>query len=235
MTHLLGSEQFCFWESSDGKQGFLERMAGHVAEPSGYPVGDGGRNHGRRYPPAVVTRVPLLAADQAPLLARPYYEAGDPGPIVAALAHVPELLDRCLPFLDTTFGPTALPAPTKERVILRTSALMGCRYCVETHSVVALDAGLGLDEVRVLRSTGPAALDVPAEAALLAWVDAVAGGSGPVDLVLRDALGEHFSDPDVVEITLLVGVTLMLNRFCTALDLPTSATTRRRLAEAGLS
>jgi AhpD family alkylhydroperoxidase len=183
-----------------------------------------------------VARVPLVAADQAPLLARPYYEAGDPGPVVAALAHVPELLDPCLPFLGAVFGPTALPARTKELVIVRTSALLACRYCVEAHSVVALDAGLTPDEVRALRRTGdgPGLPEEPAEAALLAWVDAVAGGTGPVEPELRHALADHFTDPEVVEITLLVGVTLMLNRFCTALDLPTSTETRRRLAEAGL-
>lgn len=177
--------------------------------------------------------VPLVGADQAPLLARPYYEAGDPGPVVAALAHVPELLDACLPFLGVVFGPTALPARTKELVILRTSAVLSCRYCVETHSVAALDAGLTPDEVRSLRGDGGGFSD-PAEAVLLAWVDAVAAGTGPVDPDLRSALARHFEDADVVEITLLVGVTLMLNRFCTALELPSSTETGRRLAEAGL-
>ena len=75
----------------------------------------------------------------------------------------------------------------------------------------------------------------PAELALLAWVDAVAGGTGPVDPGPRTALARHFTDPEVVELTLLLGATLMLNRFCTALDLPTSPETLRRLAEAGLS
>lgn len=34
--------------------------------------------------------VPLVAADDAPLLARRYYRKGDPGSIFAALAHVPD-------------------------------------------------------------------------------------------------------------------------------------------------
>ncbi|MGH9037445.1 MAG: carboxymuconolactone decarboxylase family protein [Acidimicrobiia bacterium] len=180
--------------------------------------------------------VPLVRVDQAPLLARPYYEAGDPGPIVAALAHVPELLAACVPFLDVVFGPTALPGRTKELVILRTSARLSCRYCVEAHSVAALDAGLGPDEVRALcrpRADMMVFAD-PAELALLAWVDAVAGGTGPVDPGPRAALARHFTDPEVVELTLLLGVTLMLNRFCTALDLPTSSETLRRLAADGL-
>jgi alkylhydroperoxidase family enzyme len=69
---------------------------------------------------------------------------------------------------------------------------------------------------------------------VLSWVDAVAGGRGPVDPACRDRLAAHFTDAEVVELTLLVGATLMLNRFCTALALPTSPETRRRLVEAGL-
>ena len=208
-----------------------------VAESSEESGGGAARDDGGcRYPAAAMPGIPLVGADQAPLLARPYYEAGDPGPIVAALAHVPELLDACLPFLGAAFGPTAVPARSKELVILRTSALLACRYCVEAHSVAALDAGVGPDEVLALRQPeGAGVFGDPAEAVLLAWVDAVATGTGPVDPGLRVALGEHFTDHEVVEITLLVGVTLMLNRFCTALDLPTSTETRRRLAEAGLT
>jgi AhpD family alkylhydroperoxidase len=184
-----------------------------------------------------VSSIPLVAADQAPLVARPYYEAGDPGAIVAALAHVPELLEVCLPFLGVAFGPTAVPARTKELVILRTSARLACRYCVETHSVVALDVGLSPAEVRALAHPGPddGVFADPAEVALLAWVDAVAGAGGAVDPAVRAGLAPYFGDSEVVELTLLVGVTLMLNRFCTALELPTSAETRRRLAETGLA
>jgi alkylhydroperoxidase AhpD family core domain len=156
---------------------------------------------------------------------------------VAALAHVPELLEVCGPFLGTAFGPTAVPARTKELVILRTSARLACRYCVDTHSVVALEEGLSPAEVRALTRPGSddGMFAAPAEVALLAWVDAVAGSSGAVDPASRAALAPHFTAAEVVELTLLVGVTLMLNRFCTALELPISAETRRRLAETRLA
>ena len=72
----------------------------------------------------------LVGPDQAPLLARPYYAGGDPGPIVAALAQVPELLETTMPFLGTALGPSGIDWRTKEIVIVRTSALAGCRYCV---------------------------------------------------------------------------------------------------------
>jgi AhpD family alkylhydroperoxidase len=175
--------------------------------------------------------VPLLPADRAPLLARPFYRDGDPGPIVAALAHVPELLEVAMPFLGAALGPSAVPWRTKEIVILRTSARLECQFCVQSHTVVALDAGLNRDEVVALRAAAPvSALPDPGEAALVRWVDAVAAGRGPVPCHLRTELRTHYDDADVVEITLVVGVTLLLNRFCTALELPTSPNVLVRLA-----
>lgn len=180
--------------------------------------------------------IDLVGAEQAPLLARPYYLGGDPGPIVAALAHVPELLEVAMPFIGVALGPSAMEARAKELAIVRTSALLGCRYCVEAHTPVARDAGLAAEEVLALRSE--AGLEEvfadPGERALLAWVDALALGRGPVAAELREAVAARFGVPFLVELTILVGATMMLNRFCTALDLPTSPDTRRHLESEGL-
>jgi AhpD family alkylhydroperoxidase len=182
-----------------------------------------------------VTGVRLIEAEQAPLLARRFYADRDPGPIVAALAHVPELLEVTMPFLDAALGPSAVDARTKELVILRTSALTGCRYCTQTHTVVARNAGLSVEEVVAVRGQQPleAAFTDPRELALLRWVDVVAGGSGPVPEAARRAARERLDDPELVELTLLVGATLLLNRFCSALELPTSPKVLRRLAAEG--
>ncbi len=181
-------------------------------------------------------RVNLIDGSQAPLLAAPYYEGGDPGPIVAALAHVPELLDVTMPFLGGAFGPSALAPRIKEIVILRTSARLDCSYCIGAHSVVALDSGLVRAEVLELRGRGGpnACFDNPQERALIDWVDAVAGGAGPVPGGIGSALRAHFDEAEVVELTLLASATIMLNRFCTALALPPSAKTLYRLAKEDL-
>lgn len=178
----------------------------------------------------------LIGVDQAPLLARPYYDGGDPGPIVAALAQVPELLEVAMPFLGAALGPSGIDWRTKEIVIVRTSALAGCRYCVQAHTVVALDAGLTHDEVTALRTESPVAQSFtdPRDLALLAWVDTVAG-QGPVSDEARASVRACFADHEVVELTTLVGATLLLNRFATALALPTDTDTLTRLSAEGLS
>ena len=178
-----------------------------------------------------------LDAARAPLLARPYFAEGDPGPIVAALAQVPELMEVALPFISAALGPSAVDWRSKEIVIVRTSALAGCRFCVQAHTVVALDAGLSHHEVRALTTTpGPVGGEVfgtPSERALLDWIEVVAGG-GPVDDAARVGLRRWWADHEVVELTVVIGVTLLLNRFATALALPTGAATLERLASEGL-
>ena len=180
--------------------------------------------------------VELVEREQAPLLARRFYGDGPASPITASLAQVPELLEVSLPFIGAALGPASLDAREKELAILRTSALLECRYCVQTHTVVALDCGLSASEIRALRGEEP--LEVvfldERERAMLAWVDAVALGRGPVDPDVQARATSTLADHELVELTLAVTATLMLNRYCTALDLPTSAGTLARLAAAGL-
>jgi len=195
------------------------------------PTAEAGAPTGERGP-----LVGLVESDQAPLLARPYFADGDPGPIVAALAQVPEMLEATMPFLGRVLGPSCLPARIKEIVILRTSAQASCRYCIEAHTVVARDVGLSLAEVRALR--GELGVEVtfgdPAERAVIGWSDALVG-TGPVDADIKASLRGAFADYEVVELTLLGATTLLLNRFCTALDLPTSPEVVARLVAEGLS
>jgi len=181
--------------------------------------------------------VPLVEADQAPIFARPYFPAAGPAsPLTASLAHVPEILEVALPFISRVLGPTALDARTKEIVVLRTSALMECSYCVQTHTAAALDSGLARAQIEALRGeAGVEDFAAAGERALIAWVDEVALGRGAVAEEVTARAREAMGDPELVELTLVVGATLMLNRYCTSLRLPTSAATLLRLAEEGLA
>lgn len=181
--------------------------------------------------------VELLDAEGAPLLARPYFEQGDPGPIVAALAQIPELLEVSISFIGAVLGASSIDARTKELVILRTSVRLDCRYCVQSHTPIALDSGVTRAEVDTLRRPRPATdgFSTPRDRALVAWVDAIAGEAGPVDPDISTEMQAHFEDYEIVELTLLAGTTMMLNRFCTALELPTSSDALDRLAAEGFA
>ena len=185
------------------------------------------------HPPA---RVALLDERRAPLPAKKYFADGDPGPIVASLAHVPELLEVSLPFISRALSGVTVDARTAELVIVRASAMLSCTYCTLTHGAIALDSQVTPQEVVAL--CDPAGLGAfldAREAALLAWVDAFATGRGEVPGEIANELAAHFDEATVVEVAMMAGCTIMLNRYCTSLRLPTSPSSLARLTDAGLT
>ena len=183
-----------------------------------------------------MSRIDLLDAETAPMLAQSYFAAGDPGPIVAALANVPELLGPTLGFVGAALGDGAVSTRNKEFAILRTSALQGCQYCIHAHTAVAIDVGLSSDEIRALRGEIPIeeAFTDGAERCLIRWIDAMAGATGPVPPTVWDDVRSSFAAHLLVELSITIGATLFLNRFATGFELPTSSATAERLEEAGM-
>ncbi len=181
-------------------------------------------------------RVDLLDADTAPLPVRQFFADGDPGPIVAALANVPEMVAPTLGFIGAALGAGSTGVRAKEFAILRTSALQQCQYCINAHTTVALDVGLTTDEVRALRGEAEIAAAFPdaGDRALIAWIDANAGARGPISDEIYDAARAHFDEHTLVELSLTIGATLLLNRFATGFQLPTSPEVMLRLTTEGL-
>lgn len=181
-------------------------------------------------------RVPLLAEGEAPLSVRPLFAGGDPGPIARSLAQVPELAQTALPFIGQALRGSLVDRRTAELVIVRASALLECTYCTLTHAAIALDADVDEGEVRELcdPASSLGSFSDPREIALLRWVDEVAAGRGEVPDEIADALAAHVDVAVIVELAAMVGCTIFLNRYCTALRLPVSAASLARLAEAGI-
>lgn len=178
----------------------------------------------------------LISAENAPLLVRDLFADGDPGPIVGALAQVPELCEQTLPFIGAALGPSGVPIRRKEIVIIRTSANLACRYCTDTHTVVGVDAGLTIDEVRALRGEYHVT-DVftdDTEIALIDWVDAISTETGPLNPLVAARARVLLGDHHLVELTVTTGATMLLNRMATALDLPVSTATNQSLDRLGL-
>lgn len=179
--------------------------------------GGGGFSHEVSGGRLTVAKVELLSRERAPLLARPHYERGDPGPIAAALATVPELMQPMLALIDTVFGPTSVEPRFKEIVILRVSAANGCRYCTEVHTRLARRMGFAADELAALRGeAAPPERWGAKERALYGFSEALA--SKPSEAV--ELLRPYVSEPEIVELVALGSTTALLNCFATALELP---------------
>ena len=168
-----------------------------------------------------MSRLRLLASDEAPLLARGWYRTdGSASPLTRSLANAPDLMETLMPFLGQVFAESSVDLATKELVVVRVSQLNGCRYCLAAHRPLALAAGLPSAQVAALCDEGPLA-DLPGrERTLVEWVDRFTlDPAGMTDELVARVL-DHVRDDQLVELALLAGTTQLLNHYCTAFDIP---------------
>ncbi|NYH20287.1 carboxymuconolactone decarboxylase family protein [Paraburkholderia bryophila] len=119
--------------------------------------------------------------------------------------------------VEERIGKSALEKPLAELVRLRASQINGCAYCVDMHVSDARKSGeteRRLATVVVWRET-PFFTD--RERAALEWTEAVTLVSNEhVPNAVWEAVRPHFSDEELVDLTLLVSAINAWNRFAIA-------------------
>jgi AhpD family alkylhydroperoxidase len=160
--------------------------------------------------------VTLLSGEDAPLLARSYLTGDPPSPLFASLAHVPEFFEPAAALIGAVYGPSSLSERIKEIVILRVAALNGCRYCTRLHAAAAADAGLSPAEIAALSDTGdiPSSFS-PREAQALGFAEAMCDDPDHAAQCVAASFAEH----ELVELAVVAGTTIFLNRFAKAMGL----------------
>jgi AhpD family alkylhydroperoxidase len=168
-----------------------------------------------------ISRVPLFARDDAPVLARLWYrEDGSASALTRSLASAPDVMETLMPFFATIMGESSLDLAAKELVIVRVSQLNGCRYCLAAHRPAALDAGVPLEHVEALCDAAPLSALAARERAIVTWVDQVTlDAQGATDELVARTL-EHVRHDQLIELTVLAGTITLLNQYCTAFDIP---------------
>jgi AhpD family alkylhydroperoxidase len=104
---------------------------------------------------------------------------------------------------------------TKLRALveLRVSQLNGCAYCVDLHTVEAKKAGETSQRLDCLTVWREVPFFDDAEKAALAWAEAItniAGNGAPEPLYA--ALSDHFSEQQIVDLTLIIAQMNAWNR-----------------------
>jgi AhpD family alkylhydroperoxidase len=124
---------------------------------------------------------------------------------------------KALLALEEQIGKSSLEKPLAELVRVRASQINGCAFCVDMHATDARKSGeteRRLAAVVVWRET-PFFTD--RERAALAWTEAVTLVSQDhVPDAVWDAVKPHFSDAEMVDLTLLVAAINSWNRFAIA-------------------
>jgi ribonuclease HI len=133
-----------------------------------------------------------------------------PVEMLQAMSLRPELLRAFAGFGDSVYPGGLLERSVKELVILQSSRDNACQFCTRSH--VALMQQLGIADEPLLTLENNDAR-TPREQLALQYTRAAMQDSNRVPDELFDRLKQLFSEPEIVELTFLIGFINMLNLF----------------------
>src|SRR5258705_13933029 len=143
-------------------------------------------------------------------------KSGKPNHFFRTMANRPEVLKNFVPLYGAIVGPGLVERRIKELVYLAVSFANECAYCSAAHMSSGKKAGITDDELTALRNEQDPPFTAPERAAIqyARELTRTADGSDT-----RDALNEHFSSEQIVEITLIAAMADFTNRFNNGLEI----------------
>jgi alkylhydroperoxidase family enzyme len=139
-----------------------------------------------------------------------------PVEMLQAMCLRPEILRAFAGFGSSVYPGGLLERRIKELVIITASAANECQFCTNAH-VDIVDIW-DIVETPLAIIDEPAALP-PRERLAIEYTKAVVADSNAVPEALSRELHEQFADPELVELTFLIGYINMLNLFNNALGI----------------
>ena len=138
-----------------------------------------------------------------------------PVEMIQAMCLRPEILRAFAGFGNAVYPGGLLERRVKELVIITASDTNDCQFCVNSHCDLVDIADIVQEPLVVIAKTESLA---PRERVAIAYTRAVMAHSNAIPEPLAHQLHEQFSDPEVVELTFLIGYINMLNLFNNSLN-----------------
>jgi len=137
-----------------------------------------------------------------------------PVEMLQAMCLRPGILAAFAGFGDSVYPGGLLQRRIKELVIITASAANDCQFCTNAHLDIVDIWDIVESPLQIIDE--PAAL-APRERLAIEYTKAVLADSNAIPEPLSRELHEHFTDPELVELTFLIGYIHMLNLFNNAL------------------
>jgi uncharacterized peroxidase-related enzyme len=140
------------------------------------------------------------------------------------VAHRPEILQTMIEHMEAVLNTGTLPTSLKELVIVRTSQMNNCEYCLASHSLLAKKLGYSEAQIAALPHFDSSDEFTPREKTALRLDERLTRNERPLDdAELRD-LRAHFTEGEIVELRAASGLFNYFNRFNNLLAMePTQA------------
>jgi uncharacterized peroxidase-related enzyme len=166
-----------------------------------------------------MARILLIEPESASPEVKEIYDTtlkGKPGNVQKAIAHRPDVLKNFLPFYASVGR--SLERKLYEEIYIRVSWLNGCNYWLQHHLASSKRVGLSREDWQAL-SRGNYSSFGEKDHAALSYAEKLTRASKAVADTDIAALKKHFSDEQIVDIHLLVGLVNLTNRFTDPLGL----------------
>lgn len=159
-----------------------------------------------------MARLSYVETAQASPEVREIYEKtlrGKPGSVHKLVAHRPDVFKAFLPFYASVGR--SLERRLYEMVYIRVSMLNDCRYCLQHHLAASKRVGLSHEDWQNLKSGSHGTFSEKEEAALdfAEKLTRDPHAIGDEDIA---ALKPHFSEEQIVDLDMLIGLANLTNR-----------------------
>ncbi len=147
---------------------------------------------------------------------RGLWERGRPPvEMIQAMCLRPEILRAFAGFGECVYPGGLLERRVKELVIITASKSNDCQFCTSSHCDLVDIADIVAEPLVVIDHTDGLP---PRERIAIEYTRAAMADSNAIPEPLSQQLHEHFSDPELVELTFLIGFINMLNLFNNCLE-----------------
>jgi 4-carboxymuconolactone decarboxylase len=138
--------------------------------------------------------------------------------IYRLMLHSPVLANAWFDLNQAVRYGTQIDGQSRELAVIRVAILNDVEYIQHAHGpAYALKEGLTPEQVAGLANWQPSKLFTDQQRALLAYTDAMTREISVADEIFAE-IRKHFSERQVVELTMLIGAYNMLTRFLKALQ-----------------
>ena len=160
-----------------------------------------------------------LPASTAEIYDRYMRTRGNVPNMFRTVAHRPEIFETMIAHFEAILNTGTLPVKLKELVIVRTSQLNACEYCLASHSQIAMRLGWSREQVEDLANFEERDDFSPAEKAALRLAEKMTLNSTQIGDAEFARLRDFYNEGEIVELMAAIGLFNYFNRFNNALQM----------------
>jgi uncharacterized peroxidase-related enzyme len=159
-----------------------------------------------------------LSKDQAAPSVQPIFDKlthvfGQMPSFFGVMARVPDALTHFLPLYSAVIDQGSVEAKYKELAYLKTAQINGCEYCFRAHTASGKKNGVTEDQIKALTFFVRSKAFDEKEKAVLLYAERVTRGASAIRAGALQELKQHFTDDQIVELTLTISIANFTNRF----------------------